>query len=86
MSVAHLLSAEGASAAVSSQKAVHQFPNVAENWATLVSSVLPLNKSPQHAAWLRDLISHVRRRLQPSSGGLKKWLGTCEHHLSSLAS
>lgn len=86
VSVAHLLAGDGVSAALSSQKAVHLFPNVAENWSTLVASVLPQNKSPPQAARLRDLIAHVRRRLQPSAGGLKKWLGNCEHHLTSLAS
>lgn len=86
VSVAHLLVEDGVSAALSSQKAVHQYPHVAENWSTLVASMLPQNKSPKHAARLRDIISHVRRRLQPSAGGLKKWLGNCEHHLTSLAS
>ncbi|XP_034246747.1 tetratricopeptide repeat protein 37 [Thrips palmi] len=85
VSVAHLLLGDGVPAALSSQKAVHQYPNVAENWSTLVASVLPQNKSLEHAARLRDIISHVRRRLQPSAGGLKKWLGNCEHHLTSLA-
>ena len=86
VSVAQLLSSDGVSAAKSSQKAVHQYPNVPENWSTLTAAILPLNKSPQNAAWLRDLIGHVRRRLQPSGGGLKKWLGNYEHHLTSLAS
>ncbi|KAJ1530355.1 hypothetical protein ONE63_005267 [Megalurothrips usitatus] len=83
VSVAHLLSGDGVSAAVSSQKAVHQFPNVAENWATLVSSVLPQDRSPRCVARLRDLVS--QHQPQPSAAGLKKWLGTCEHHLASLA-
>ncbi|KAK3911004.1 Tetratricopeptide repeat protein 37 [Frankliniella fusca] len=85
ISVAHLLSNDVQSASRSSQKALHQYPNIAENWATFVASVLPLDKSPAQAAKLRDTISHVRRRLQPTAGGLKKWLGNCEHHLASLA-
>ncbi len=83
--MAHLLSNDVQSAAISSQKALHQYPNIAENWATFVASVLPRDSSPAQAAKLRDTISHVRRRLQPTAGGLKKWLGNCEHHLASLA-
>ncbi|XP_026288453.1 tetratricopeptide repeat protein 37 [Frankliniella occidentalis] len=86
ISVAHLLSNDVESASISSQKALHQYPNIAENWATFVASVLPKDKSSTQAAKLRDTISHVRRRLQPSAGGLKKWLGNCEHHLASLSS
>nr|CAD7400214.1 unnamed protein product [Timema poppensis] len=80
VSLSHLLSGKATASICSSQKAVHMFPDIPENWVVLVASFLPWcihRRSSAVAAWLKQLISHVRRKLE-SSRQMGKWLSNHE--------
>nr|CAD7589451.1 unnamed protein product [Timema genevievae] len=86
VSLSHLLSGKATASLCSSQKAVHMFPDIPENWVVLVASFLPWcihRRSSAVATWLKQLISHVRRKLE-SSRQMGKWLSNHERKVTIL--
>ncbi|CAG2059469.1 unnamed protein product [Timema podura] len=86
VSLSHLLSGKATASLCSSQKAVHMFPDIPENWVVLVASFLPWcihRRSSAVAIWLKQLISHVRRKLE-SSRQMGKWLSNHERKVTIL--
>ncbi|XP_063225938.1 superkiller complex protein 3 [Bacillus rossius redtenbacheri] len=87
VSLSHLLSGKATASLRSSQKAVHMFPDIPENWVVLIASFLPYcvhSHSAQSTLWLKQLISHVRRKLE-SSRQTAKWLSNYERKVTMLA-
>nr|CAD7458188.1 unnamed protein product [Timema tahoe] len=86
VSLSHLLSGKATASLCSSQKAVHMFPDIPENWVVLVASFMPWcihRRSSAVATWLKQLISHVRRKLE-SSRQMGKWLSNHERKVTIL--
>lgn len=81
VTLAELLAGNGSISLIRAQQGVHQSPQVAENWIVLVGALL--SKPGQNSAWLRQLITHVRRRLETPSPSLSVWLSKSERIVDS---
>ncbi|XP_046996555.1 tetratricopeptide repeat protein 37 [Schistocerca americana] len=87
VSLSHLLSGKAKASLSSSQKAVHMFPDIPENWVVLIASFLPwciLSSSCQSLHWMKQLIGHVRRKME-ASRQMNKWLSSHERKVTLLA-
>ncbi|XP_069681678.1 tetratricopeptide repeat protein 37 [Periplaneta americana] len=86
VSLSHLLASKAKDSLRSSQKAVHMFPDIPENWVVLIASFMPWcmhQRSSSDTAWLKRLISHVRRKLD-ASREMNKWLSNHERKVALL--
>jgi hypothetical protein len=87
VSLSHLLSGNAVESLRSSQKAVHMFPDIPENWVVLIASFMPKcihQQSSEDALWLKRLISHVRRKLD-ASRQMSHWLSNHERKVTLIA-
>jgi hypothetical protein len=87
VSLSHLLSGNAVGSLRSSQKAVHMFPDIPENWVVLIASFMPKcmhQQSSEDALWLKRLISHVRRKLD-ASRQMSHWLSHHERKVTLIA-
>lgn len=86
VSLSALLSGNSTGSLRSSQKAVHAFPDVAENWVALTAAFYSrcvAHRSPADAIWLAQVVGHVRAR-SDISRPLTKWLAGYERAVSKL--
>lgn len=87
VSLSHLLSRNAVESLRSSQKAVHMFPDIPENWVVLIASFMPWcihQHSSKGVLWLKRLISHVRRKLD-ASRHMSQWLSNHERKVTLIA-
>lgn len=87
VSLSHLLSGNALESLRSSQKAVHLFPDIPENWVVLIASCMPrcIQKHfSEEALWLKRLISHVRRKLD-ATRQMSQWLSHNERKVTLIA-
>ncbi|XP_067002861.1 tetratricopeptide repeat protein 37 [Anabrus simplex] len=90
VSLSHLLAGKATPSLRSSQKAVHMFPDIPENWVVLIASFLPwcmAKHSVKDVLHLKDLIGHVRRKMDPTkvTRQMAKWLSSHERRVAILA-
>ncbi|KAK6642788.1 hypothetical protein RUM43_004290 [Polyplax serrata] len=74
--LSNLLSGEGLKSLKSSQKAVHMFPDVTENWVSLLASVMSKclqQESSKEVFWLKRMIVYIRSKFE-SSKPMTQWL------------
>ncbi|GLH08653.1 Tetratricopeptide repeat protein 37 [Gryllus bimaculatus] len=87
VSLGHLFSEKAIPSLRSSQKAVHMFPHIPENWVVVIASYLPwciYYRSSSDALWLKQLIGHVRRKMD-ATRQMGKWLSRYEHKVTLLS-
>ncbi|PNF23763.1 hypothetical protein B7P43_G16832 [Cryptotermes secundus] len=87
VSLSHLLSGNAVESLRTSQKAVHMFPDIPDNWVVLIASFMPKcihQHSLEDALWLKRLISHVRRKLN-ASRQMSQWLSNHERKVTLIA-
>ena len=86
VSLSHLLTGKATESLRSSQKAVHMFPHIPENWVVLIASFMPwciYHRSAENTAWLKRLIGHVRRKLD-ATRQMNQWLSNHERKVTIL--
>lgn len=89
VSLSHLLSSNAVDSLRSSQKAVHLFPDIPENWVVLIAACMSrcIQASSEkflEAVWLKRLISHVRRKLD-ATRQMSQWLSHNERKVTIIA-
>lgn len=87
VSLSHLLSGNALESLRSSQKAVHLFPDIPENWVVLIASCMPRcihQHFSEEVLWLKRLISHVRRKLD-ATRQMSQWLSHNERKVTLIA-
>ncbi|XP_065220863.1 tetratricopeptide repeat protein 37 [Planococcus citri] len=80
MSLSHLLAGKGEESLRSSMKAVHMYPEVAENWAVLI--VVLYSRGNDYPSLLK-MISHVKFKLNCSKT-LNAWLSNIERKVTKI--
>ena len=87
VSLSNLLCGEGLKSLRSSQKAVHMFPDVTENWVVLLASVLSKSlqrESTKEIGWLKKMITYIRRKFA-SSKQMTQWLSNNNRKIDAMA-
>lgn len=80
MSLSYLLAGKAEESLRSSMKAVHMYPEVAENWAVLIA--VQYSRGNDYTSLL-NIINHVRRKLT-CSRPLNSWLSNIERKVTNI--
>lgn len=61
------------------QMAIHMYPQDANNWALLLSVLLPKASGSPNSSWYKNLLVYIEKHLQPSKP-VSNWLNFYERH------